>query len=286
MRRVNLSALRKLRGRIDVNREMKLRRMAFAAVPVAHRSPYDAVFHVTVFKTASQWMRVVLSDPRVYRRSGLQPYVLGGHGKLAADPAEHAVGPRSLVLSVYANRETFDRIPKPDRWRVLLVARDPMDLLVSWHFSNRYTHPENPAIVRRREIMAGMSEPEALNHTIGEFGQINDLLLPWLIEVDPRVRLYRYEDLTGPDAAQTWASLMTDAGIDVSGSALDSLLHNYRQENLRSKRSSSDRRFDKYSSGRAGSWEQVLTPAQVDDFRHRYADLVTAYERRFDGTTP
>ena len=283
---MNLSGLRKLRGRIDVDREMQLRRMAFSAVPVAHRSPYDAVFHVTVFKTASQWMRVVLSDPRVYRRSGLKPYVLGGHGKLAADPAGHAIAPRSLVLSVYANRETFDRIPKPDRWRVLLVARDPMDLLVSWHFSNRYTHPENPAILRRREIMAGMSEHDALNYTIGEFGQINDLLLPWLTDVDPRVRLYRYEDLTGPSAEQTWTSLMVDAGIDVTGPALHRLLHTYRQENLRSKRPNSDRRSDKYSSGRSGSWQQVLTPGQVEEFRHRYADLIAAYDRRFGVAAP
>jgi hypothetical protein len=264
---------------------MRLRRLAFRSVPVAHRSPYDAVFHVTVFKTASQWMRVVLSDPRVYRQSGLMPHVLGGHGKLASDPVGHAIGPRSLVLSVYANRETFDLIPKPDGWRVLLVARDPMDLLVSWHYSNRYTHPENPAILRRRQEMAGMSEKDALDYTIGEFAQVNDLLLPWLTTDDPRVRPYRYEDLTGSNAASMWTDFMADAGINLSGSALAKVLHTYRQENMRSKRSASDRRSDKYASGRAGSWEQALTPLQVDEFRGRYAPLIDAYDRRFGSRT-
>jgi len=278
---VNLSGLRQLRQHIDVDREMQLRRSVFRVLPVAHRSPHDAVFHVTVFKTASQWMRVVLSDPRVYRRSGLLPYVFGGHGKVAADPTAHAVAPRSLVLSLYANRQTFDLIPKPDRWRVLLVARDPMDLLVSWHFSNRYTHPENPAILRRREIMAGMSEEQALDYTIGEFGQVNDLLLPWLAEDDPQVFLYRYEDLTGQNAASTWEDLMADAGIDLSGSRLGKVLATYRQENLRSTRATPDRRSDKYASGRSGSWEQVLTPSQVQEFRQRYAPLIDAYARRF-----
>jgi hypothetical protein len=278
---VNLSALRRLRSRIDVEREMQLRRTVFRAVPVAHRSPYAAVIHVTVFKTASQWMRVVLSDPRVYRRSGLLPYAMGGHGKLAADPEGHAIGPRSLVLSMYANRETFDRIPKPDDWRVLVVARNPMDLLVSWHFSNRYTHPENPAILRRRERMAGMTEREALDYTIGEFGQVSDLLLPWLADDDPRVRLYRYEDLTGRDRLTSWASLMADAGIDMSGDALARLLHTYRQENMRPKRPKRDPRSDKYASGRSGSWSDVLTSDQVDEFRGRYGDLVRAYDRRF-----
>ena len=63
-----------------------------------------------------------------------------------------------------------------------------------------------------------------------------DLLLPWLADDDPRVRLYRYEDLTGRDRLTSWASLMADAGIDMSGDALARLLHTYRQENMRPKR--------------------------------------------------
>ena len=271
---MNLSVLRKLRPLIDLDREMRLRRLAFRALPVAHHSPYDAVFHVTAFKTASQWIRVILSDPRVYRRCGLQPFFLGTHSRVAADPTGHSIGARSLVLSMYANRETFGRVPKPETWRALVVARDPMDLLVSWHFSNRYTHPENPYVLRRREEMAGMTEAQALHCTIEHFGQVSDLLLPWLVDVDPRVALYRYEDLTGAQAEATWGSFMANAGVDLSGGPLRQLLHTYRQANLRPRRGQDDRRSHKYASGSSGSWKDVLNDDHIAEFRSRYADLL------------
>jgi hypothetical protein len=282
---VNLKKFRSLRRFVDLDREMQIRRLAYHAVPVARRSKYSTVAHVTVFKAASQWVRLVLSDPRVYRYSGLSPYYLGSPPELRRDPLRHPVPPQSLPLTVYASRSTFEAMPKPASWHVLLVVRDPLDLLVSWHFSMRYTHPPNPWVDRRRAMMEGLSEHDALMVTIEEFREVNDLLLPWLNEGDdPRVSMYRYEDLTGTAAYETWRRLLLSADIALPDATLKRLLDDYRQDNMRGR--TRDQTRDKYGSGRPGSWPAALSADHVDRIKSMYSDLLHLYYRRFPSTIP
>jgi hypothetical protein len=284
---VNLKRVRSLRRAIDLDREMQIRRLAYRAIPVASRSEFSSVVHITVFKAASQWVRIVLSDPRMYRYSGLLPYTLGGPHELSAHPHRYPIPGRSMVLTVYASRETFDTIPKPQNWRVIVVVRDLLDLLVSWHFSMRYTHPLNDWVARRRWLMDGLPEDEALMITIDEFQEINDLLLPWLdANDDPRVRFYRYEDLTGDHSYETWVRLCQDAGIAVPERSLQRVLHDYRQENFRGSKASGDRMRNKYGSGKPGSWPDVLTDEHVEKIQEKYPALMAAYYDRFLATAP
>lgn len=284
---MNLKRVRSLRRAIDLEREMQIRRLAYRAIPLASRSEFDSVVHVTVFKAASQWMRIVLSDPRIYRYSGLLPYTLGGPHEVAAHPDRYPIPKRSMVLTVYASRETFDAIAKPENWRVIVVVRDLLDLLVSWHFSMRYTHPINDWVTRRREMMGDLPEDEALMITIDEFQQINDLLLPWLDgDDDPRVRIYRYEDLTGDHSYETWLQLCHDAGVSLPERSLQRLLHDYRQANFRGSKGSGDRTRNKYGSGKPGSWPDVLTGEHVERMQEKYPALLAAYYDRFPPTAP
>jgi len=50
-------------------------------------------------------------------------------------PSDHIVGP------LYIKAENFQQIPKPKRFAVFYVMRDPRDLAVSHYFSQRYSHP-------------------------------------------------------------------------------------------------------------------------------------------------
>src|SRR5690606_8038908 len=59
---------------IDLRREQQLRALLSNFIPVRYRSPVDNIYHCCVWKTASQWVRNVLSATDVYRYCGLLPY--------------------------------------------------------------------------------------------------------------------------------------------------------------------------------------------------------------------
>jgi hypothetical protein len=233
-------------------------------VPVAERSPYANVYHCTVRKTASQWIKALLNDPVVYRWSGLLPY----------DPRPYkwkypqAVPPGRVVQSMFISRQRFDNLPKPDRHRAFFVLRDPRDIVVSSYFSTRNSHTPMGDVLKVRGILLEKPRKEGLLHVIDHLarkGTFRDLR-SWVAAPETEaVSLFRYEDLTGEGQTAEVDRMLRHCGIAVPPAELEALLSRYSFTRMRS---------DHYRKGRAGDWRNHFDDDIQAAFAAATGDLV------------
>jgi hypothetical protein len=255
-------------------------------VRVTRRSELRNVYHCCVHKTGSQWIRKVLADPDVYRRTGLRPYAYAPrlpperrgrrYGELRFDEAFPA---RTIVSPLYIDAEGFVGIPKPGTWRAFFVARDPRDIVVSWYFSALRSHPtlSNPSLQRTRERLAGMSEEAGLIfavHRLAEHGLFEALRSWWDARPDG-VLLVRYEDLIGSAAEEAWARLLDHCDVALDGEGRRELLSRYSFERLSGRRPGEENPGSKLRKGVAGDWRARFTPAVRRAFEEAVGDLPT-----------
>lgn len=269
-----LAKARRFRRLITPDTEYAARRMLNAMVPVRSRSENDNIYHVCVWKTASQWVRLVLSDPRVYRYSGLS--VCLPNPLLKPDPSMVRLPGRTIVAAMVRDYAFFAQLPKPERHFAFFVKRDPRDLVVSFFFSNRYSHPVDAAIARERARLAQMTETEGLMHTIDQFGKFVSILTSWeaATRVDPRVRVLRYEDLTGTDQLDEWQSLLLAADIRLPRQVLADVLATYAFAKITGGREPGMEAIaHKYRKGIAGDWKNHFTAPMLEAFHARYGNL-------------
>jgi hypothetical protein len=166
-----------------------------------------------VQKTASQWVRAILSDPLVYRHSGLRPYLYSLDLPAGYDPRDYfekkltePFPRRTIATPLYAGYETYRRLPKHGAHAVFFVGRDPRDIVVSSHYSMRYSHGLNPVIERDRSSIRELDESEALLFTIERWERegLFQAMRSWAKAeaTDPGVLIVQYEEITHPDHSQ------------------------------------------------------------------------------------
>lgn len=234
---------------------------------VRRRAASVNLYHCCVHKTASQWLRALLSDRRVFRYCGLEPYSYEAHLPGGADlrplTERRFAAPfpeRTIVSPLYVDFEGFASLPKPARYRAFFVPRDPRDLVVSMYFSWRYSHPPMGEIPRLRAELEGMDEQAGYRYTAetmaaaGEF----DALASWAQagERDPNVRIFSYEELTGPQGATALQQLFAHLGIELPARTFAALVADHAFERVAGRpRGEEDPRAHN-RAGVAGDWRR------------------------------
>lgn len=241
--------------------------------------PYTNVFHCCVQKTGSQWVMSLFSDPVIYRYSGLSHYQYqsrgAGESRRVADRTFTESFPAgSIVSPLYISHENFAALPKAGDYRAFFVMRDPRDLIVSWYFSTKATHlvEKDTRLAEDRATLVRLPKQEGLRHAVdfcaadGRF----DVLRSWAQAGDERVRLVKYEDLTGPDGRDEFARLLAFLEIPLADAALDRLWESYSFRRLTGREPGSAKESSHLRSGRSGDWKNHL-----DDDTVAYLDTVT-----------
>ena len=272
---------------IDVRREQQLRWLWSRFVTVEHRSCAENVYHCCVWKTASQWIRNVFSASDIYRFSGLLPYSYGPHEGRDNRPLQQRTFDRSfprrrIVTPLYINWESFAGLPKPDEFRAFFVVRDPRDLAVSHYFSSRYSHVEMPGVLAERSQLTGLPENEGMvvhMRYMAERG-IFDALRSWgrNSDADARIRIFRFEDLVGPDQLDWMMQLMEHCDIRIPREKLEFILARLSFERLSGGRKpGEENKHHKYRSGKHGDWKKYFDDTVKQAFDDVAADLPTMF---------
>lgn len=278
---ISVGTLRSLGRRLPKPVERSVRRTTYALMPVRHRSTSSTVFHCCTWKTASQWVRGILSDPRIYAWSGLraQPMSLPRWSALSNDNT--ALVPSGRIYTpVYASRTSISvHMAQPGN-KAFFVYRDPRDLLVSRYYSRLSAHPATPGITERRESLASLSKEDGLLTVLEDFSTVVDIVDDWLSTAadDDACQLLRYEDLTGPDASQHWRSLFNHLDIALPDKTLLKLLNTYSFERITSGRAKGvEDASHKYRKGVAGDWVNHWSDAVEQDMHRRFGDLAVRW---------
>ncbi|WP_229071214.1 sulfotransferase domain-containing protein [Actinoplanes sp. DH11] len=220
-------------------------------VPVVSRCDYTNIYHCAVRKTASQWVKSVMSDPIVYRHSGLLTY----DPRFANWSHPRVSPPDRIALSLFFSRKRFDDIPKPERYRAFFVMRDPRDMVVSSYFSTKDSHGPMGDVLEVRKVLREKPKKEGLLFLIEDLakkGRFNALRSWVLAPEDEAVRLVRYEDLTGPDQLEEMDRLLRHCGIAVPRPELETLLNRYSFSRMNDRKGAGT--VSHYRKGEAGDW--------------------------------
>lgn len=275
---------------INVRREQQLRSMWSHFVRVRHHSCADNVYHCCVWKTASQWLRNVLSSTDIYRYSGLLAYAYEHHEgrddrSLQVRTFDHPFPLKRIVSPLYINYESFEKVPKLGGHRVFFVVRDPRDLVVSHYFSSKYSHLVSPGVLDERARLEGLSESEGMAvhmRYMSERG-IFDALRSWVQHAtdDERIRIFRFEDLVGNDQTRWMRQLMDHCDISIPQENLETILSRLSFTRLSGGRKpGQENKHHKYRSGKAGDWKRYFDEGLSQTFNEVTGDvhLILGYQ--------
>ena len=216
-------------------REMKLRRsypVEWALLNKRHStsSTHTSIFHFSVNKAATQYVKSLLD--RAGSENGLTPVNLNGYSFNSNLPYIDGMSPEQLheyeylfqdqgyVYSVFGG--AIQGLPMMDRCRVVLMMRDPRDVLTSMYYSSAYSHPvpsvtgnKRDAFVKNRarslEIGVDQFVLENAERERGIYQRYIDTLMRDL----PSLYVTRFEDMTADYDA--WLDALLDyCGFEIS----------------------------------------------------------------------
>jgi hypothetical protein len=240
-------------------------------VPVVARCEFENIYHCAVRKTASQWIKAILSDPIVYRHCGLPAY----------DPRYYqwrdprVCPPHRIALSLYFSYQRFEAMPKPGRYRAFFVLRDPRDLVVSSYFSTRDSHAPMGDVLQVRGVLREKSQKEGLLYLIDHLARKRtfEALRSWVTApATEAVRLFRYEDLTGAHQADEVGLLLRHCGVAVPPAELATLLSRYSFSRMSDRESAGS--VSHYRKGQPGDWCNHFDDDVQEAFARSTGDLV------------
>lgn len=265
-----LSLLRRLRAHLPLDwdqqlqLEYTLRRWGYRLMGYKNRSPHDLILHCCTWKTGSQWVRLMLSDPAVFKYTGHLPAT--GAEAEASEASSMLLHSGRIYTACYADHAKCMKAIGKRSYRIIYVVRDPRDIVVSDYFSKTSSHIPHEVINTWRGD-AALNDPSiGLPRLIEKFGPAAQVINGWLdaADVDPNIRVFRYEDLIGGQKAETWMQIFEWIGAPLLRQDVEQLLTRYSFETLSGGRKPGvEDRSNKYRKGTPGDWVNHLDPAML-----------------------
>jgi hypothetical protein len=192
------------------------------------------------------------------------------------EPHLLTVPDRRIVPHLYCSYDHFLSIAKPEPYAVFFVQRDPRDILISWYFSNRFSHRPTFTVNHQRRALVHMSERDGVLATIDRFDGIAAMLRSWreAASIDPTIRIVRYEDLTGADAVDVWGEVLAHCDIVVPQDVLRRILKTYSFLKISGgRRPGEEDKTHKYRKGIPGDWKNHFDDEISCRFHARHGNL-------------
>lgn len=200
------NVLAQIKTTLTENKKIVILYKLYKRLRVVRRSPYENIYYCCTQKTASQWFNVVFSDPIVHKYTGLDVFPFDQVVDRLQDARFYGPFPKYTIGShLYIDYPTYLTIPKPAKYRTFFILRDPRDIVVSWYFSVRYSHPIIGKLPKFRNDLENLSLSEGLKYSIDKIGEAGlfDAQRSWMHVSEDRenIRIFRYEDFVRDDCS-------------------------------------------------------------------------------------
>jgi len=254
-----------------------LKRRIRRRVATKREAEVQNVYHCTTHKAASSWITRLLRDDLTFTYSGLDCFVYQHQWMDGRDPRNYdkrrfskPFPKYTAAARLYWHYECFRQLPKPDDYRAFYVLRDPRDVIVSWYFSMKNTHAIEGVEERWRvrERLQELSKHDGLCFVIDELSEYGLFRAQksWMGVDDPNVRLFKYEDLTGPGQLEEMRALLEHCTIQIPNAELRVLLRRHGWEAKEGREKGKEDRSSHRRKGVAGDWRNHFDSSVEDHF--------------------
>jgi len=268
-----------IRKKIPILRYYKSHLRKFI-VPIKYESENVNIYHCCIQKTGSVWIGTVLSDPIVYKYSGLLVYPYNGKfRKTQMDKITHITKPYppDTILSAFkGSYSNFKNdIPKNEGpQKAFFVTRDPRDLVVSWYFSTKKSHTarKGTRFYRIRKKLQDLPFKEGLKCVIDFYEKSRkfDMLRTWVPENlnDDNIKMMRYEDFAGPNAYEVFRELFEFLDIKIPEDEFIQLVDSYSFKSLTGRKPGEEKKDSHLRSGTSGDWKKYFDEELLQYFKN------------------
>lgn len=245
------------------------------------------IYHCCVQKTGSQWIKAILSDELVLKKTGMSVYTYhkhlpnkGGETRKLTERTFDKPFPENCMLSpLYMDYSSYLSIPKPTYYRTFCMIRDPRDIIVSWYFSVKYTHALMGKIPEHRERLNKISLEEGLIYCLEYlYGYgLFEALKSWVKEPgdDLHIKLFRFEDTVDVNQRYSvFADLFSHCCIPITRREIKNLMKKYSFNQMQQKTKKSKQGISHYRKGVPGDWQEYFNERVNDVFKKHLGNLV------------
>jgi hypothetical protein len=250
------------------------------------RSKQPSILHFSLNKAATQYTKNILRT--IAGQNNLTPVGMNewafGSTQPYLDHLSHAemehykqvFKPKGYLYSVFGGMiENIDHLPD---YKILLMVRDPRDILVSSYFSTAFSHPL-PGEQSDKRTAFEQKRAWAKTVTIDEYvlteapkllknlQRYSDLLL----SRHPHTLLLRYEELI-TDFEGWLTRLLQYTGCNISATLRKQLLQNHQK--IRPVTENRDLHLRK---GIAGDYKEKLQPETIAELEGQFSGMLTVF---------
>ena len=245
----------------------------------------DNIYHCCMHKTGSQWIKKVLADEIVLKKTGMSIYTYQQHLPTKGDPRKLTERmfatpfPLNCIITpLYMDYNSYISIPKPAEYRTFCIIRDPRDIIVSWYFSVKNSHPLMGKIPQHREMLNQISLQDGMLYCLGYLNDYGlfESLRSWIkgaSEESPlNLKIYRFEELMAPELQLTiLTDLFVHCGISLTNVEIALLIDKYSFKRLQEEAKTG---FSHYRKGEPGNWKEFFNEEVSNTFKQFSQNLV------------
>ena len=254
------------RGAYKVAKRTYLQIAALEKYITSTRDTPQNVYHASIQRTGSRWIRSIFSDPRIKKYSGLRIYPQ--HEYEIKNYHDH-FPVHTFVPSLYISYEQYLRIKKPNRYKTFYVIRDPRNVTLSWYKSMKETHKiVNESVKYYRRKFKKLGYKEGLVEAIKSYQVKISFMKDWFLmsKEDPNVFIVKFEDITRKPE-KTFKNILKKCSIEVPKQVLKSVLKSKDKKKMRDK--DERRRYNEKSDyrERKTDWKREFDRVHVEEFK-------------------
>lgn len=247
---------------------------------------HPSILHFSFNKAATQYVKSILM--RAATKTGMTPvslheYAGGSHfpfldhlSREEMENYQHVFQSRGYLYSVFGGM--IEGIEKLDDYKIVLVTRDPRDILVSGFYSKAFSHPVPSQLGDKRERFLN-SRQAAQNSSIDEYVMMeSDRVFKifhryqtLLLDVQEHVHLTQYEEMISK--FEEWVTaLLSYCELETGGEFVRQLVN--ENAAMKPKKEDASQHLRK---GVAGDYRNKLQPDTVVALNEKFAPILMRF---------